>query len=207
MSRRTVVRNVAAFDTSRFGGALIWQEILRDYDEWHAGKEVNQISWFRRQTSLRAAIETAARAVDDRGKRYDHQYRIWRTSILQATAALVAAESAIAASASFDDLLRLITTQLREVAGIGALYCYDAAFRIGAYLGTYPTRVYLHRGTRAGACALGLNYRKDALEMSEVPEELSDRQPYEIENILCIYEKRFKGASTRGEGKGQRRYC
>ncbi len=186
----------------------MWQEILRDYDESHAGSEENQISWFRRQTSLRAAIEKAARAVDDRGKRYDHQYRIWRQSVRQATAALIAAEASIAVTASFDDLLRLITEQLREVAGIGALYCYDAAFRIGAYLGRYPTRVYLHRGTRAGARALGLDYRRDALEMSEVPQELRDRQPYEVENILCIYERRFRGGSaTREGGKGRRRLC
>ena len=80
-----------------------------------------------------------------------------------------------------------MSKQLRDVAGIGALYRYDTAFRIGAYRGLFPTRVYLHAGTRKGARALGLDYRKDALEMSEIPAALRTRKPYEIEDILCIY--------------------
>jgi hypothetical protein len=169
----------------------MWQEILRDYDEDHAHNEERQISWFRRQSSLRAAIETATRAVDERGKRYDHQYRIRSAAIAQATAALLVSERLIALAASFDDLLRLVSVQVREIDGIGELYCYDTALRIGAYLGKSPTRVHLHRGARAGARALGLDYRGDALEVTDLPPELRSRQPLHVENILCIYKDRF----------------
>jgi hypothetical protein len=190
MSRRGRDQGIVA-DTVPFGGTVIWQEILRDYDETHARNEDEQISWFRGQPSLRAAIEIAARAADERGKRYDHQYRIRRTAIAQATAALLASERSIAIAASFDDLLSMVSAQIHQIDGIGELYCYDTALRIGAYLGRFPTRVYLHRGTRAGAMALGLDYRRDALEMADLPPELRGRQPMHIENILCIYRDRF----------------
>jgi hypothetical protein len=202
MSRRGRDQGIVA-DTVPFGGASIWQEILRDYDESHARNEDRQISWFRRQPSLRAAIETAARATDDRGKRYDRQYRIRRTAIAQATSALLASERSIATAASFDDLLSLVSAQIHQIDGIGELYCYDTALRIGAYLGQFPTRVHLHRGTRAGAMALGLAYRRDALEMADFPPELSGRQPIHVENILCIYKDRFgAGIKARTRRRG-----
>ena len=91
MSRRTLDKSNVS-NTAVSVGALMWEEILRDYDERHAHNEERQIAWFRRQPSLRVAIETAARAADERGKRYDHQNRIRRVAIAQATAALLASE-------------------------------------------------------------------------------------------------------------------
>lgn len=70
----------------------------------------------------------------------------------------------IARAESSEALHALVARQLREVAGIGELYVYDTAFRIGAYLRLPPTRVYLHAGTRDGARALQLDYRSAALE-------------------------------------------
>jgi hypothetical protein len=171
----------------------MWKEILRDYDARHCCGCDEQIEWFRSQPSLRKAIEVAARATDSRGRRYDHQFRIRRDSIAHATAALIAIERQIAGVKSFDDLLDLITAQLREVAGIGELYEYDTAFRIGARLNIFPARVHLHSGTRVGARRLNLPYQKDALEMHEVPMEIRHRKPHEIEDILCIYKDRFIG--------------
>ncbi|HEY4641073.1 MAG TPA: hypothetical protein VII75_06985 [Thermoanaerobaculia bacterium] len=195
MNRRRRNGNICVDTPVPFGGALDWQEILRDYDESHAHNEERQISWFRDQPSLRAAIEMAAHATDERGKRYDHQYRIRRAAIAAATAALLAAEPSVAAASSFDDLFNLVSVQLRGVDGIGELYCYDTALRIGAYLGKFPTRVHLHRGTRAGAMAIKPGHRGDTLEVTELPPELRSRQPLHVENILCIYKDRL-GAST-----------
>lgn len=180
----------------------MWKTILQDYDRRHCCDEEREIAWFREQPSLRDAIEMAGRAINDRGKRYAHQFRIRRESIAHATVALLAAEPHIARCQSFDALLALITVQLREVGGIGELYCYDTAFRIGAHLGLFPTRVHLHAGTRAGARALGLDCRNDALEMSEVPAELRHRRPHEVEDILCIYKDRFRSGTAVGAGCG-----
>jgi len=178
----------------------MWQEILRDFDRRHCHNEHDEIGWFRRQPSLRHSIDRAARAVDARERRYSHQYRIKRQSIVHARAVLLAAEAQITGALSFDDLLRLITGQLREVRGVGPLYRYDTTFRIGAYLGLLPTSVYLHAGTRAGARALGLAYGKESLEMSEIPAELRHRAPHEIEHILCIYADAFRGNEISAEG-------
>ena len=178
----------------------VWQDILNDYDRRHSCSEQDEIAWFRDQPSLRQAIEVAAHATDQRGRLYSHQYRIRRISIAQAGAALVAAEQQIARVGSFDELLTVITGQLREVSGTGELHCYDTAFRIGAHLGLLPTRVYLHAGTRVGARALDLAYEKDSLKMSEIPAELWQRAPHEVEDILCIYADAFRGGAISADG-------
>ena len=167
----------------------MWQEILRDYDKAHSARSAEEIAWFREQPSLREAIETATRAIKRDRKRYDHQFRIWRSAIPRAVAALLALEDRIARIESFDELLRLITEQLRDIPGVGELYYYDTAFRVGVYLGVYPTRVHLHAGTRVGARKLlpTVDHRKDALDKGELPPELRTRPPYIVENILCIY--------------------
>jgi len=169
----------------------VWKRILQDYDRHHCCNEKEEIAWFRSQPSLRAAIECAARAVNRRGKRYSHQSRIRRESIAHALAALLAIEARLARAESFDALLKFISDQLKPVPGIGELYCYDTAFRIGARLGLLPQRVYLHSGTRIGAAKLGLPSHKSALELNELPTPLRRRAPHEIEDILCIYKDHF----------------
>jgi hypothetical protein len=179
-----------------------WDEILRDYDERHCCDCEDQIAWSQSQPSLRAAIEVAARATNRRERRYSHQWRIRRDSIARATAALLSAQKQLAHADSFDAIHDVIQRQLRDVPGIGELYRYDTAFRIAAYLNLFPTRVYLHAGTRAGARALGLAYEKGALEMHEVPVELRHRRPHEVEDILCIFKARFANASNAVVGCG-----
>lgn len=174
----------------------MWREILQDYDRRHCCNAEQQIAWFRGQRSIRRAIEVAARATDEHGRRYSHQYRIRRGTIAHATVALLGAAGAIRRATSFDALLGLIATQLQDVPGAGELYRYDTAFRIGAYLGVFPTRIHLHAGTRAGARALNLDYKKSALDLNEVPVALRHRSPHEIEDILCIYADRFAGTET-----------
>ena len=189
MSRRGRTPSAVAASIPALTGPQMWQEILRHYDKTHSGHAAEEIAWFKEQPSLRQAIETAARAINRDRKRYGHQYRVWRSAIPQTIAALLALEDRIARVESFDELLRLITEQLRDIAGVGELYYYDTAFRIGVYLGVYPTRVYLHAGTRVGARKLQppVDHRKDALDIGELPPELRTRPPYIVENILCIY--------------------
>ena len=173
----------------------MWKTILRDYDERHCCNCDDQIDWFRSQPSLGQAIDIAARAINRHGRRYSHQYRIRRQAIAEAKAALMAAQHELARARSFDAVHDIVTQQLREVDGVGELYRYDTSFRIGVYLGVFPTRVYLHAGTRAGARALGLDCSKPALEMSELPVPLHRRKPHEVEDILCIFKDRFDGST------------
>jgi hypothetical protein len=76
---------------------------------------------------------------------------------------------------------------LNGVRGLGELYYYDTALRIGASLRLMPRRVYLHRGTRDGAHALGLACKADSLDPRDLPKALAVLEPREIEDFLCIY--------------------
>jgi len=170
----------------------LWLEILEEYDRRHC-KCDDEIAWLHEQPNLRAAIDVAARAVDRQGRRHPHQFRIRRDAIVRARAALLVVERQLARAESFDEVFRIVTEQLRDVAGVGELYAYDTSFRIGAYLRLFPTRVYLHAGTRGGARALGLDCSKGFLDMNEVPAALRHRKAHEVEDILCIFKDRFSG--------------
>jgi hypothetical protein len=77
---------------------------------------------------------------------------------------------------------------LGRVRGLGELYCYDTALRIGAKLELLPQMVFLHRGTRDGARALGhTDYRSANIDPHTLPRELHQLHPYEIEDFLCIF--------------------
>jgi hypothetical protein len=59
--------------------------------------------------------------------------------------------------------------ELVDVPGIGELYVYDTALRIGAKLGVFPEKVYLHAGARIGVRNLGRDARKTALRIASLP--------------------------------------
>jgi hypothetical protein len=56
--------------------------------------------------------------------------------------------------------------------------------------------VYLHAGTRAGARALGLNWRATTLAVHDLPAELRVLAPHEIEDCLCIFKNNFEKPSS-----------
>lgn len=137
------------------------------------------------------ALVMAARADDGYGNTHDHQWNLWSTTAKHAEEILLKNIDAIVASTDFDSLHSLIKTML-NIPGAGEMYWYDTAFRIGINLGLYPQKVYLHRGTRIGAKNLGLDFRKDVLEMSELPAELQELEPYQVEDFLCLYKDALK---------------
>lgn len=68
---------------------------------------------------------------------------------------------------------------------------YHTALHIGAKLGLKPDKIYLHRGTRAGARKLGVNTRSATLSVDSLPTPLRVLDPREAEDFLCIYKARF----------------
>lgn len=150
-----------------------------------------ELSWFVDQPDLAAALDLATQAVSSRGKRYSHQWRISRSAMSQARQALLSAHNLIQECGSFADLYHLIEDLVGDIHGIGSLYIYDTALRIGAYLRLSPEQIYLHRGTRIGARNLGLPYQKEALSPSEVPSAFRELEPFEIEDVLCIFKDKF----------------
>jgi hypothetical protein len=174
-----------------------WETIIRHYKLHHAHNEESEINCFRRQPSLEAAIDLAARAKDDQGNHYSHQNKIPRTAYPEARRRLLEHHDEIQRCKSFHELWLLLKEILEPIPGIGELYIYDTAFRIGAYLNLLPDRVYLHRGTRDGAKAFGfVTKNKEWLMLDELPKPLRDLPANEVEDILCIY--KGKALSAKG---------
>jgi hypothetical protein len=165
--------------------------IIRRYETHHCPDTDVELAWFEGQATLEDAVRCAALARDARGKRYSHQTRIKRTAIAQAEQRLLAAVEDLRRCESFDEVYRLVQGALADVYGIGDLYIYDTALRIGAWLGLLPEKVYLHAGVKEGAAALGLDTTRDALAGEDLPEGLRHLPAHEAEDILCIFKHRL----------------
>jgi hypothetical protein len=173
-----------------------WDTIVRHYGVHFRAGEDDQLDWFRRQPSLYDAVISAARAVDGRGKRFRHQTRITRAALSEAQKILADDCDALGDYFSFHELWLHLKEALAHVAGLGELYIYDTALRIGAYRNLSPDRVYLHAGTRAGAKRFGFNTKdREWLDVSTFPTPLRDLPAHEIEDILCIYKNKTLSAA------------
>lgn len=159
---------------------MAWQEIISDYYQNHRRGNRDQLTWFREQPSFEDAMLKAAKAEDARGKRYPHQNKVWKTAIPEAQRRLLDAADQLQGCKSFHELWLLLYTLLKPttgptkpVKGLGHLYIYDTALRLGSYLGLAPEKIYLHAGTLEGAKKFGfISGSKSWLELDELPEEL-----------------------------------
>jgi len=94
---------------------------------------------------------------------------------------------------SFNELFEIINSALINVKGIGELYVYDTSLRIGAKLNVLPEKVYMHAGTRIGARRLGYEGSIRFIEISDLPIEFQQLEPYEIEDMLCRFKDKIAG--------------
>jgi hypothetical protein len=154
--------------------------------------------WFANQPSLALAISFAGLARDWRGKRLPHGNRLRPKELQKAEAVLLGAQGSIARCRSFDELLGVVSGCLKTIWRDPELFSYDTALRIGAKLGFTPDKVYLHRGTRVGARALGLDTRPSFLTMDQLPSFLQVLEPREVEDFLCIFKKEFGSYGVKG---------
>lgn len=175
-------------------------ETIKNYD---ANDDREELERFQAMKTLKEAVRAAAGCRREDGKVYPHQRRNWRfwpDSMRQAAMTYAARSEEFRACKSFNDILALVGKIAVEMNrdGLGELYCYDVAFRIGAKLNLFPTRVYLHAGTRKGAeRLLGRRLRNvESLDLSEFNAypNLQQWEPWQVENILCGYAKRSRSA-------------
>jgi hypothetical protein len=155
---------------------------MRNYPSALAEKE-----FYRSCRSLSDALHHAGLAIDGRSKRYRHQCRIPGALLRRSEAMLQASAMRIQSFHTFDQLHQFLADMLLPICGLGELYVYDTALRVGAFLNLQPEMVYLHAGTRAGAHALGLNARAEYLRLTDFPKPIQLLAPDEIEDFLCIY--------------------
>jgi len=90
-------------------------------------------------------------------------------------------------SKDFEQLFGRVQEAIGSIRGIGDLAVYDAALRIGAFLGKLRGRVYLECGACEGARALGLDAGKRSLPMDVFPVEFAQLKAWEVVDVLCIY--------------------
>lgn len=163
------------------------EKLVNIYIQKIRPKVNEEYHFFSEQSSIGNAIRQAALAINCEGKRYSHQRRLSQSILDEAYEILINESVSFVDIGSFEELHSLIERLVINKKGIGPLYVYDTSLRIGAYLGLLPRKIYLHAGTREGARALGLNWRSGFLSISELPSELHDLKPHEIEDFLCIF--------------------
>ncbi len=170
--------------------------LVNHYTRHYRPHAQRELEWFRCQPSFSSALRNAGLATDHRGNRYSHQARIPRAALEAARARLEPLGAALSGADSFDALHAQVEAAVEGLSGIGELYVYDTALRIGAFLNLTPQRVFLHRGTRLGAQALGLSPNAKAFDIAVFPEALRVLPPHEVEDILCLYKNQIRNEST-----------
>jgi hypothetical protein len=173
--------------------------IVRLYRQRNLGNAVSELRSFAAMT-FEDAVRHAGLAERFNPKkehwvRCDHQRRIPRLALDAARRRLRAPP--LRKVESFHELFSIVDSAVGGIPRIGELMVYDTALRIGANLGLEPDRVYLHRGTRRGARALGLNWRAEWLLPAELPKEFRSLPAWQVEDILCIFKDRFSGRGRR----------
>jgi hypothetical protein len=162
-------------------------DLVKGFRREHAPGGRLEYEYFQYLNSIDQVIHHVAFAIDERGRCYDHQFRIWRIARIKAKAILASSVRKLRHCTSFHELHNVLEALLLPIRGIGELYVSDVALRLGAHLGLARKFVYLHAGTRQGAGSLGVGYGRAYLEMHELPRPLQSLTPDEIESFLCIY--------------------
>lgn len=181
-------------DVVESGETMSLQAIVNHYVTHYRSKAEEELDWFRGQATLEDAIRAAALAHNAHGRRYSHQWRLRHEVLASARDRLLFNAAALAQQPTFARLYACIEQLLRPVGGVGELYFYDTALRIGARLGLMPEAIYLHAGTRQGAAALGYQGLGRFLLKSDLPAELRVLAAHEIEDLLCIYKAQLRRA-------------
>ena len=181
--------------------------IAAHYTEHHRRPAKRELDYFRILPTDEDAVSKAALAQLPSGKRHSHQYRVPTAALQESRRRLLDNLPALRKASSFEELFELVEAMVRPIHWIGELAVYDTALRVGARFGLEPAKVYLHRGTRDGAKALGLAHRAKAIELAELPAELRTLTAGEIEDVLCIYKDEFTGLRRRLPREGSAHRC
>jgi len=167
--------------------------LVQEYRLKHLPRAKEERAFFKTSTREKA-LEHAGLAIWKDGKRFRHQNLIVRGALPKARRALENIKGKLDGVEDFDALHELIERTVGRIKGIGELYIYDTALRLGAQLGRRPRRVYLHAGPRNGARSLGcIDYRAKAVAVEKFPPELQELSADQIENFLCVMRREFHG--------------
>jgi len=147
-------------------------------------------------SDLNEAIKRAALGQNHKNVMDEHQWHIGYTTAKIALEELMKYHRMLRSTKHFSELFKITEKVRAKTYGIGDLWSYDTALRIGFKLKIYPDKVYLQRGAREGARKLFnrkriLGRALDKSVFTENFQELEELQCYEIENFLCCYKSKF----------------
>ncbi len=168
-------------------------EAVSDYIEHHRDDAASELRFYRSMPTLAQAIRRGARAHTADDGKHPHQWRIPCDALRDFGAQLARQKRPLREARSFAELHQVVEEVGRPTYGIGPLAIYDTTLRIGARLSLAPTEVYLHRGTRSGAEAVGVDPRRSTVAVSELPAAFAALEPHEIEDCLCIFKGLLAG--------------
>jgi hypothetical protein len=180
---------------------MTYEEIVDAYISYCRPDADAEAQEFRQLPSLNEAIQHAAlchwliKSKPPQFKKHPHQYLIPETLLQDAEGRLQNASGTLSAVAEFEALHEAVGKAIGKKQGLGELAVYDIAQRIGAFLRKEPKLVYLHRGVREGAHALG--FHGDTLDPTLLPPAFSRLTPAEIEDCLCIFKNDLRDNQLR----------
>jgi hypothetical protein len=178
------------------------EEAIEEFDSEPGLEELNRFRNKVKMPTLREAIRVAAASLKPNGHPYQHQQKSYNFRRPQTEAAIAILSDAdtkpFRKFTTFEAIHAHIAALLDDLVGngIGPLYLYDVAFRIGAYLNILPLKVYLHAGALDGANRLvsKMKTRKGYLEVHELPPALRRLPAWQVEDFFCDYEKQCRHA-------------
>jgi hypothetical protein len=168
------------------------QQIVQHYIQYRQLYYLAELNWFRDQTSFYKAIREAALARNSKGKRLSHQRRLSSNVLITVWHIFRLRQRKLRNLKDFDSLYFYIDRLLSGLKGVGSLYRYDLALRIGAYMNISPVNVYLHAGSLIGAQKLLLQKKLPrSLDVDDFSGVFHVLSAAEIEDLLCIYKSYF----------------
>lgn len=149
---------------------------------------------FKLPRSSPEVIEKAAVGIDPDGLMNNHQHRIGYIVCEKGARELAQYEIEIRKAQSFEEIFEITEIVKNKVFGLGNLWSYDTALRIGFAKRVYPKDVYVQSGVTKGVQKVmkGTLPSGRSLSMNYFPNSLQKLKPYQLENFLCIYGKDYK---------------
>lgn len=153
---------------------------------------------YRKLPNIKTAIEQACQGQIPCNKKSEtimdsHQYYIGYETCKKGMLMLLALEHEIKSCRSFECLFTTVEQVANRITGLGPLWAYDTALRIGFKKDLLPEQVYVQRGVAKGV-RKALNVTRcpkgRSLPVSKFPLWLTATlEAYQIENFLCIWGK------------------
>jgi len=155
---------------------------------------VRHYQTFKLPRQLPEVIQNAAKGIDPNGLMNNHQHRIGYATCIEGARELGKYEAEIKKAKTFEEIFGITELVKREVDGLGDLWSYDTALRIGFAKGVYPKEVYVQSGVKKGVRKImgGLLPKGRSLPQHIFDPSLQKIEPYQLENFLCIYGKDYK---------------